>query len=131
MPSATPSSWAQDAQTVNPNTAKLAAAPFKFGEFEAPIPGLEKVTIDSLASQRRPITTLVALIVNYVTAGIIVMSLMAIVVGGYLYMTAGGSSESVGHAKAWVFSAVIGIVLALAAWIILNTINPQITNTTI
>lgn len=101
-----------------------APAPL-FGTFEAPLPGLEKTSIDDLVNQKQPLTRFVAFLVNFGTAMVIVLGLMGIVIGGYFYMTAAGGS-GVETGKKWIFSALLGIALALAAYLILNTINPQL-----
>ncbi len=47
---------------------------------------------------------------------------LIIVYAGWLYLSDGGSSENVGKAKKILKNAVIGYVIALAAWLIVKTI---------
>jgi hypothetical protein len=49
-----------------------------------------------------------------------------IMVGGYMYMTSAGNSASTGKAKGIITDALIGLILALCSWILLNTINPDL-----
>lgn len=69
-------------------------------------------------------------ILNYfivmITALVIMAALVSIVIGGYIYMTAGGSADRVRVAKTWIVSAILGIIIALSAWMILWTINPYL-----
>lgn len=107
-----------------------ALAQGTFGNFEAPLPGVgNNTSIDAFVNSDRPLTRYVGFIVNIITAGIVAIGVISIVFAGFLYMTDRGSSDNVSKAKTLIFSALLGIVLALAAWLILNTINPQITNT--
>lgn len=96
-----------------------------FGDLEAPIPGIDR-SINALVNNDAPFTTYLGIVVNIITALIVIAGLIMIVIGGYIYMTAGGSAERVGMAKTFIGSALLGIVLALAAVAILNVINPNI-----
>lgn len=58
---------------------------------------------------------------------IVVAAVMA-VIGGFQYMTAGGDAKRVSAGKDRIVNALIGIVLVLAAYIILNTINTELTH---
>jgi hypothetical protein len=58
-------------------------------------------------------------------AGILAMAM--IIVGGFQWM-GGGSITSTRAAKSRVSNAVLGLVLLLAAYLILNTINPALVN---
>jgi hypothetical protein len=49
-----------------------------------------------------------------------------IMIGGLLYLTAGGSPERVGNAKSYIGNALIGLVLLLTSYVVLQTINPQL-----
>jgi len=42
--------------------------------------------------------------------------------GGFLYITAAGKEENTGKAKKVLFGAVIGLVIAMAAYGIVNTV---------
>ncbi|MFH1353865.1 MAG: hypothetical protein ABIH36_01130 [bacterium] len=61
-------------------------------------------------------------IVTAMIALTVMAALVSIVVGGYIYMTAGGSGDRVRTAKIWIGSAILGIILALLAWLILASI---------
>lgn len=58
-----------------------------------------------------------------VIAGI--LALIMIIVGGITYITS-ESFGGKGQGKAYIINAIIGLVLALGAWVILNTINPNL-----
>lgn len=56
-----------------------------------------------------------------------ISSLVMIAIGGFWYMTSAGNTARAGTAKDMITDALVGMILALACWIILNTINPDLT----
>ena len=53
--------------------------------------------------------------------------LISLLIGGFLYLTSVGNPTRMSEAKDRIFSAIIGLVLLLAIYLILNTINPELT----
>jgi hypothetical protein len=53
--------------------------------------------------------------------------LISLLIGGFLYLTSIGNPARMTEAKDRIFSAIIGLVLLLAIYLILNTINPELT----
>lgn len=47
---------------------------------------------------------------------------IVLVVGGFIYVTSGGNPKRTEQAKSLLTSAIVGIIIALAAWLIVNTI---------
>lgn len=96
-----------------------------FGFFEKPLPN-SPPCIDTLVGPgAKPLSYYVGLLVAAFIALIVAVGIVMIVIGGFLYMTAGGSGDRVKMAKEIIISAIVGMVLALAAWIILYTFSPQ------
>lgn len=52
---------------------------------------------------------------------------ISLLIGGFLYLTSAGNPARMGEAKDRIFSAVIGLVLLFSIYLILNTINPELT----
>lgn len=69
------------------------------------------------------VAKMINVVVVMITAIVVMVALISIVIGGYIYMTAGGSADRVRLAKSWIVSAIIGIILALLAYTILTLIN--------
>ncbi|PIZ98416.1 MAG: hypothetical protein COX77_04710 [Candidatus Komeilibacteria bacterium CG_4_10_14_0_2_um_filter_37_10] len=72
---------------------------------------------------------------NYINAiykyGISVTAVLAVVMlmlGGFRWIFAGGDSGAIGSAKNTIKGALIGLVLVLVAVLMLNTINPELTD---
>jgi hypothetical protein len=57
-----------------------------------------------------------------------IAALTALVIGGFLYLSSAGSETRKTSGKEWMWGAVIGLALMLCSWLILYTINPQITS---
>jgi high-affinity Fe2+/Pb2+ permease len=58
-------------------------------------------------------------------------ALLAVVMsifGGYYIMSARGNGAQATKGKEFIYSSLIGMVLLLAAYLLLNTINPDLTN---
>ncbi len=60
---------------------------------------------------------------------LIVVTLSAVLmisIGGFLYLTSAGNTASMSNAKGIIFDALIGLVIALSAWLVLYVINPDL-----
>jgi hypothetical protein len=53
--------------------------------------------------------------------------LISLLIGGFLYLTSVGNPTRMSEAKDRIFSAIIGLVLLFAIYLILRTINPDLT----
>ena len=57
-----------------------------------------------------------------------VLAVVMIVVGGIQYVGSAGNPNMIGDAKDRIQNALLGLLLAAAAYLILNTINPNLVN---
>jgi len=57
-----------------------------------------------------------------------ILAVLMIAYGGVVWLFSGGASEKISHAKELIAGAVIGLLLALGSYLILNTINPALVN---
>lgn len=89
--------------------------------FEVGLPGLPAGT----PIRGSTLVHFVDLLLKAVLAIVVAAGLISFVAAGYIYMTAGGNSQRLGTAKSLMSAAILGIVLALVAQLILNTISPQ------
>lgn len=55
---------------------------------------------------------------------------LIVVYAGVLWMTAGGNSEKVEEAKKWLFGAIIGLIIILAAYGLTTFVITQLVNAT-
>ena len=56
------------------------------------------------------------------------LALLMTVLGGYYYMTSAGNAEQASKGTEMIWGAVIGLVLLFGAYLLLNTINPDLVN---
>jgi hypothetical protein len=55
-----------------------------------------------------------------------IAALLMIMIGGFMYITSAGNNAQMEKAKGIIYDSVIGILLALTAWLILYVINPEL-----
>jgi hypothetical protein len=56
------------------------------------------------------------------------LAVIMTIFGGYLVMSARGNGQQASKGKSFIYSSLVGMVLLLAAYLLLNTINPDLTN---
>ena len=69
-------------------------------------------------------------ILTYYNYGLAVVGILATIIlmgAGVLWLTSGGDSGKVSQAKDLISGSITGIAILVCAWIILNTINPNLT----
>lgn len=64
-------------------------------------------------------------------AVVVLCALFMLSVGGFMYLTSAGNTSAMGTAKEVIFDSIIGLIIALSAWLLLNVINPDLVNVTI
>jgi hypothetical protein len=57
-----------------------------------------------------------------------VLALGMLVIGGYKVITASGNAQRATDGKSYIYSSLIGIAILLGAYLLLSTINPDLTN---
>lgn len=74
-----------------------------------------------------------AWIAQYITAiykyalGIVgILATVVLMVGGIIWLTAGGSASRITEAKAWIGASLTGLIIALASYTILYQVNPNL-----
>lgn len=85
-----------------------------------PLPDLQKVSGDS------PFVEYVSKIIPFLLAFAALAAFVQIVFGGILRATSGGNPSAIGDANDRIWMAILGLVLALSAYLILRTINPDL-----
>ncbi|MFA6183580.1 MAG: hypothetical protein WC682_00585 [Parcubacteria group bacterium] len=57
-----------------------------------------------------------------------IAALLMISIGGFMYFTAAGNTSKMEGGKKIVTDALFGLIAVMVAWVVLNTINPNLTN---
>ncbi|MFA5131491.1 MAG: pilin [Patescibacteria group bacterium] len=65
---------------------------------------------------------------NYGLAAAGILAALILMGGGVLWLTSGGDAGKVGQAKELITGSIVGVVILVCAWVILNTINPNLVN---
>ncbi|MDD5043244.1 MAG: hypothetical protein PHD51_01075 [Patescibacteria group bacterium] len=94
-------------------------------KISVPIPGMSYDEDTMIASI--DIADYINVIYNYALSIVGIVAVVMIVVGGVIWLTAGGSPDRVKNAKEYIASALIGLFLVFGSWFILNTVNPNLT----
>jgi hypothetical protein len=55
-----------------------------------------------------------------------IAALLMLSIGAFMYLTSAGNNAAMGSAKGVIVDAIIGLILALVAWLLLNIINPDL-----
>ncbi len=57
----------------------------------------------------------------------VLIAVGSLIYGGFLYLSSTGAPEQMRAAKTRIFSALLGLVILLGSYLILNTVNPELT----
>lgn len=74
------------------------------------------------SSSNSPITfvgNLIAEAIKYVA----VVAVISLMLSGILYLISGGEEEKVKKAKTWIIWSLVGVLLSVSSWYIINLIN--------
>lgn len=121
--------------------ASTAPAPYQFESItprlEIPLPTLPSLTnfMDVTLQGEAPNRYLlipwlgqyIAAIYKYAIGIVGILSGIMIVVGGLIWLTAGGAADRVSTAKSFIESSLVGLVIALTSFLLLYAINPKLT----
>ena len=69
-------------------------------------------------------------IINAALGFLGVVAIIVVLVGGFKYMTAGGSDEKVAEARKWIISGIIGLAIILSAYAITTFVISQLLEAT-
>ncbi|MBI4779675.1 hypothetical protein HY797_04495 [Candidatus Falkowbacteria bacterium] len=104
--------------------ASQAADPIKF---TPQVQGLD-YTFNASDTGTGNIARYVRAIYKYAIGIVGILAAVVLMIGGVMWIVAGGSSTMIGEAKAWIGASLTGLVLALLSYLILATVNPALVN---
>ena len=67
-------------------------------------------------------------IYKYAIGIIGILAAVVLMIGGILWIMAGGNATQITEAKAWIGASLTGLVLALSSYLLLATVNPALVN---
>ena len=74
-------------------------------------------------SDAKPISYFATNITNFVISVVAVVAILMIVVSGLMYITSAGDESKVANAKKSLTTGIVGLVIALVAFVIVKTIS--------
>jgi hypothetical protein len=96
---------------------------------QVPIPAtydLASQTEDFAQGKVKDLAGYLGVMYNFLISIVGVITAVMMMVGGFQYLTAGGDKSKVDAGKERIKNALVGMVLALSSFLILNTINPDL-----
>jgi hypothetical protein len=90
---------------------------------QVPIPGYAFNSADKSTGN---IANLIRAIYKYAIGIVGILAAVVLMIGGVMWVVAGGSSTMIGEAKAWIGASLTGLVIALCSYLILATVNPAL-----
>jgi len=64
---------------------------------------------------------------RFAIAAVAILAIITMMIGGIIWLTAGGNQQRIADAKNWIGGSLLGLVLTLGAYLLLYTINPELT----
>lgn len=117
--------------TLAPNISQ-AADPATFKP-QVQIPGMaeefgatDKTGGYAIPGSTASIAKYVRVVYKYAIGIVGILAAVVLMVGGVMWIVAGGNSTAIGEAKSWIGASLTGLVLALMSYLILATINPAL-----
>jgi hypothetical protein len=115
-------------------TIFLLAPTFAFADEEVKftpqvgIPGSDFKTGSEYAmtGDTQPIGEYISSIYSYAVAIVGILAACTLILGGLLWLTAGGSAERVTSAKSWIGSSLTGLLLVICSYLLLSMVNPNL-----
>lgn len=86
----------------------------------------ERVADYLTAGRVEDLAQYIGIIYNFLISIVGMVAAVMMIIAGFQYLTSAGDSGKIGAAKSRIANAFIGLVLALGAWTLLNTINPKL-----
>jgi len=113
------------------STPKTALATDMSMNLQVPIPNLTggetKINI-KFDSTTKPIADYIMSIYNYAIGVVGILAAVVMMIGGLMWITAGGNTSNIGEAKAMITASLTGLVLVLTSYLILSNVNPALVN---
>jgi cytochrome bd-type quinol oxidase subunit 2 len=98
--------------------AGIMSLPMLVGAQWEPTEGLDGSGLNNTEAE-----TLLSTILNVFLGLIAILAVIGFVISGVMYITAGGSSDRVDAAQNWLKYSIIGVVIALIGYIVVNFVS--------
>ena len=75
------------------------------------------------------VNTLIKTIINCMLSIAFAVAVLFLIIGGFWYITSAGNEETAGKGKGTVINAIIGIVVIILSYVIINVVSGLVANT--
>lgn len=116
------------APDVGASTPKISPA-IDFPKLSVKLPGLnfnKAVCTDSECSNNW-LAKYIQALYEYGIGIIGILAVITMMIGGIVWVTAAGNAERVSEAKKWIGGSLMGVLIALTSYVVLNMVNPALT----
>lgn len=121
---------AQDnpAPDLGASTPKISP-PIDFPTLSVHLPGLsfDKAVCTSTECSNNWLAEYIEALYQYGIGIIGILAVITMMIGGILWLTAAGNDQRITDAKKWVGGSLMGVLIALTSYVILNMVNPALT----
>lgn len=121
-----------DAASANVAAIKETKALFTIPDFQVKIPGLDKLaTVTCVIGQECNIPWIgqyIAGIYNYALAIVGILAAIVLMAGGLMWLISAGDASKITQAKELVIGSISGLIILIASYALLITINPDLVN---
>lgn len=83
-------------------------------------------SFDSKDASTGNIARYIRAVYKYAIGIVGILAAVVLMIGGVIWVVAGGSATMIGEAKAWIGAALTGLTLALLSYLVLATVNPAL-----
>lgn len=89
----------------------------------AGLPGCDSWDIEKVSTSSNKAISVIGRLIGEMIKYTAVLAVVALMIAGIMYLVSGGEEERVKKAKKWIIWSLIGVLVSVSAWFIVNVIN--------
>ncbi len=115
-------------EDIGASTPKIST-PIDFPKLNVKLPGLnfDKAICTSTECSNNWLAEYIQALYQYGIGIIGILAVITMMVGGIIWVTAAGNDQHIADAKKWIGGSLMGVLIALTSYVILNMVNPALT----
>ncbi len=110
------------------STPKISP-PIDFPKLSVKLPGLnfDKAICTSTECSNNWLAEYIQALYQYGISVIAILAVITLMIAGVIWLTAAGNQQRIGEAKKWIGGSLMGVLIALTSYVVLNMVNPALT----
>ncbi|QQS60166.1 N-acetylmuramoyl-L-alanine amidase [Candidatus Falkowbacteria bacterium] len=110
------------------STPKISP-PIDFPKLSVKLPGLnfDKAICTSTECSNNWLAEYIQALYQYGISVIAILAVITLMIAGVIWLTAAGNQQRVSEAKKWIGGSLMGVLIALTSYVVLNMVNPALT----